>query len=80
MSGVVYSDEIIELIRKENRKKSHTKWYAKNREAQVEKQRVWNKANAQHKRDYSKQYYIDHKDEIKEKKRKKRLELKLNKV
>tara|TARA_R110002049_G_scaffold85258_1_gene216812 strand:+ start:3270 stop:3512 length:243 start_codon:yes stop_codon:yes gene_type:complete len=80
MSRVIYSDEIKEMIRKENRKKICKKWYAKNREAQVEKQRVWNKANAQHKRDYSKQYYIDHRDEIREKKRKKRLELKLNKV
>ena len=80
MSVVVYSDEIIELIRKENRKKSSKNWYAKNREAQVEKQRIWNKANAQYKRDYSKKYYIEHRDEIREKKRKKRLELKLNKV
>ena len=68
MSRVIYSDEIIELIRKENRKKSYKKWYAKNREKQVEKQRIWNKINAQHKRDYSKKYYIEHTEEIKEKK------------
>ena len=65
MNAVIYSNEIKDMIKKENRKKSQKKYYLKNKNKQIEKQRVWNKANAQYKRDYSKKY---------------RLELKLNKI
>tara|TARA_R110002072_G_scaffold89605_2_gene200707 strand:- start:170 stop:463 length:294 start_codon:yes stop_codon:yes gene_type:complete len=72
--------QLTEEEKKANHKIAAAKWYAKNRERQLEKQRLWSKKNAEHKRDYQQKYYCEHLEEIKEKKRQKRLELKLNKI
>lgn len=72
--------QLTEEEKKANHKIAAAKWYAKNRKRQIEKQRKWSEANVQHKRDYQKKYYYEHLEEIKEKKRQKRKELKLNKI